>query len=38
MKLTSKLKRAGSFLDIPVLDHIILTKEDYCSLADNGIL
>ncbi len=36
--LTKKLKGAGKVLDIPVLDHIILTAEDYFSFADEGIL
>lgn len=37
-QLTSKLKEAGRFLDIPVLDHIIFTDENYFSFADEGIL
>ena len=36
--LTKKLKSAGKVLDIAVLDHIILTKEDSFSFADEGIL
>jgi DNA repair protein RadC len=36
--LTNKLKEAGRFLDIPVLDHIIFTDEKYFSFADEGIL
>jgi DNA repair protein RadC len=34
--LTTKLIAAGKFLDIPVLDHIIIGEEDYYSFADNG--
>ncbi|WP_282136022.1 JAB domain-containing protein [Seonamhaeicola maritimus] len=34
-KLTLKLKEAGSFLDITVLDHIILSTQDYYSFADS---
>ena len=36
-KLTEKLKAAGKVLDIQVLDHIILTAENYFSFADEGI-
>jgi DNA repair protein RadC len=36
--LTQKLKKAGQYLDISVLDHIIVTKDDFYSFADNGIL
>jgi DNA repair protein RadC len=35
-KLTTKLKEAGSLLDIPVFDHIILVAERFRSLADEG--
>ncbi len=38
IKLTKKLKEAGSFLEIPVLDHIIITSESYLSMADEGLL
>jgi len=34
--LTMKLVKAGSLLDISVLDHIIITKEGYYSFADEG--
>ena len=37
-RLTKKLKSAGKVLDIAVLDHIILTTEDYFSFADEGLL
>jgi DNA repair protein RadC len=36
--LTRKLKSAGSFLDIAVLDHLILTSEGYYSFADEGMI
>ncbi len=36
--LTRKLKEAGRFLDIPVLDHLIVTPRTYLSFADEGIL
>ena len=37
-ELTQKIKKAGSFLDILVLDHLILTNEAYFSFADEGLL
>lgn len=37
-KLTDKLKNAGQLLDIPVLDHVILTNESFFSFADEGLL
>lgn len=36
--LTRKMKAAGQFLDLPILDHIILTKDGYYSFADEGVL
>lgn len=36
--LTNKVKKAGQYLDIKVLDHIIVTKDGYFSFADEGIL
>ena len=38
IRLTQKLKKAGSFLDLPVVDHIIITEESYYSFADEGLL
>ncbi|WP_026210105.1 JAB domain-containing protein [Flexithrix dorotheae] len=38
IQLTNKLKEAGKFLDLPVLDHIILTEESHYSFNDEGIL
>lgn len=37
-QLTKKLKNAGDFLDIKVLDHLIITPEGYFSFADEGLL
>ena len=37
-ELTDKIKQAGNFLDIPVLDHIIISSEGYYSFADKGLL
>lgn len=36
--LTQKLQKAGQFLDLPVVDHIIITTEGYYSFADEGLL
>jgi DNA repair protein RadC len=38
IKLTRKLKDAGTYLDLPILDHIILTSESYYSFADEGLI
>ena len=38
IQLTRKIKEAGKFLDLPVLDHLIITSEGYYSFADEGIL
>lgn len=36
--ITTKIKEAGKFLDIAVLDHIIIAGESYTSLADEGLM
>nr|WP_315032948.1 JAB domain-containing protein [uncultured Chryseobacterium sp.] len=36
--ITSKLKTACNFLDIKLLDHLIINKESYYSFADEGLL
>lgn len=36
ISITKKLRDAGAFFDIKLLDSIILTRESYYSLADNG--
>lgn len=36
--ITKKIAEAGRMLDIPLLDHIILTEEGYLSFADEGFL
>src|SRR5690606_5864297 len=38
LNLTRKLKEGGKFLEVPVLDHIIVTSEGYYSFADEGVL
>ncbi|WP_278035902.1 JAB domain-containing protein [Flavobacterium nitratireducens] len=35
--ITRKIKEAGQFLDIKVLDHLIITDESYFSFVDEGI-
>lgn len=36
--ITRKLRNAGDFLDLPVLDHIIIAEGGYFSFTDEGIL
>ena len=36
--LTQKIKQAGLFLDIKLLDHIIVTSEGFYSFADEGLI
>jgi DNA repair protein RadC len=38
IKLTKKIQEAGKYLDLPILDHIILSSETYFSMADEGYL
>ncbi|HOX77197.1 MAG TPA: JAB domain-containing protein [Bacteroidales bacterium] len=38
IQLTRKMKEAGILLDLPVLDHIIISSEGYYSFADEGLL
>lgn len=37
-ELTQKIKGAGKFLDINVIDHVIVTSDSYYSFADEGLL
>ncbi|HPH85448.1 MAG TPA: JAB domain-containing protein [Ferruginibacter sp.] len=37
-ELTVKIREAARFLDMTVLDHIIITSEGYYSFADEGLL
>lgn len=37
-KITNKIFRAGKIMDIPILDHVIITSEGYYSFADNDLL
>jgi DNA repair protein RadC len=36
--LTRKMRESGKFLDIALLDHLILTRSGYFSFADEGLL
>jgi DNA repair protein RadC len=38
VELTAKIKEAGKYLDIQVLDHVIVTSEWYFSFADEEVL
>lgn len=38
VRITQKIKEAGTLLDIQLLDHLIITDTDYYSFADNGAL
>lgn len=37
-QITEKINRAGISLDIKLLDHLIITEQNYTSFADDGIL
>jgi DNA repair protein RadC len=37
-KITKKMSEAGRIMDIPVLDHIIITDDSYFSYADEGMI
>ncbi|TDB64682.1 RadC family protein [Arundinibacter roseus] len=37
-ELTRKLKEAGRWLDLPILDHLIFTDRGFLSFADEGLL
>jgi DNA repair protein RadC len=36
--LTRKIKHAAAFLDISIMDHLIVSEEGYFSFADEGLL
>ena len=38
LSITQKVKAAGRLLDITVLDHLIITPDNYYSFADDGVL
>jgi len=35
IELTKRIKKSGDLLDIKLLDHLIITKDEFYSLADN---
>ena len=37
-QLTTKIKAAAGYLDIQVMDHIIVSEEGYYSFADEGLM
>jgi DNA repair protein RadC len=37
-KITQKIKEAGNIMDIQLLDHLIITADEYYSFADSGML
>lgn len=38
IQLTKKLVEAGKFLDLGILDHLIIGSEGYLSFADEGLI
>ncbi|MDR6513513.1 RadC family protein [Chryseobacterium camelliae] len=38
MSITAKIKEAGSFLNIQLLDHLIITENAYFSFSDEGLI
>jgi DNA repair protein RadC len=36
--ITKKISESGTLMDIQVMDHIIISENDYYSFADNGVL
>ena len=38
IRITQKIKEAGTLLDIQLLDHLIICSSEYYSFADNGAL
>jgi len=38
IELTNKMKKFGAFIEMPVLDHIIVTDNAYYSFVDHGML
>lgn len=36
--ITEKLKEAGKLLDIQIMDHLIITEDNYFSFADDGMI
>ncbi|MBN4072744.1 DNA repair protein RadC [Crocinitomix catalasitica] len=38
IQLTGRMKEFGAFIELPVLDHLIITDEGYFSFADEGMM
>lgn len=38
IEITKKMVQAGTLMDVPVLDHLILTDSEYKSFADEGLI
>jgi DNA repair protein RadC len=38
IKITKNIQEAGKIMDIPLLDHLIITEESFYSFADEGML
>lgn len=38
VKITKAIKEAGKIMEIPLIDHLIITAEGYYSFADEGML
>ena len=38
IRITNKIKDAGKLLDIQILDHLIITEDEYFSFSDQGII
>ena len=38
LDLTKKIRKCGELLDVKLLDHLIITKDDYFSLSANNHL
>lgn len=38
LKLTRDVKNFGKLIDLPVLDHVILTEESFFSFQENGLI
>ncbi len=38
INLTNNLVKAGKFLDLPVLDHVIIAGKSFTSLSDSGLI
>lgn len=38
LDITKKLKNSCDLLDISLLDHLIITKDNYFSFADEGLI